>query len=107
MVFTGVAFQLNRASWRKHEEKRAAVMVGVLIGVFVLCCSPFFLTELIRPLCACSLPTHLEKRIPVAWLLQLFLQSPDLHGIEQELQQCLQETSHQAEMNPGLGETRR
>uniref|UniRef100_A0A8C0CW43 G-protein coupled receptors family 1 profile domain-containing protein n=1 Tax=Balaenoptera musculus TaxID=9771 RepID=A0A8C0CW43_BALMU len=56
MVFTGVAFQMNRASWRKREEKRAAVMVGVLIGVFVLCCSPFFLTELISPLCACSLP---------------------------------------------------
>ncbi|KAJ8787024.1 hypothetical protein J1605_023166 [Eschrichtius robustus] len=56
MVFTRVAFQMNRASWRKHEEKRAAVMVGVLIGVFVLCRSPFFLTELISPLCACSLP---------------------------------------------------
>ena len=31
------------------------------------------------PLCLQPAP-HLEKRVPVAWLLQLFLQSPDLHS---------------------------
>lgn len=60
MVFTArrpmVAFQMSGASWREQKEKRAAVMVGILIGVFVLCWIPFFLAELIGPLCACSLP---------------------------------------------------
>ncbi|XP_019840865.2 5-hydroxytryptamine receptor 5B [Bos indicus] len=60
MVFTArrptVAFQTSGASWREQKEKRAAVMVGILIGVFVLCWIPFFLAELIGPLCACSLP---------------------------------------------------
>ncbi|KAG8509571.1 5-hydroxytryptamine receptor 5B, partial [Galemys pyrenaicus] len=60
MVFTArrpaVAFQASGDSWREQKEKRAAVMVGILIGVFVLCWIPFFLAELISPLCACSLP---------------------------------------------------
>nr|ACE73641.1 5-hydroxytryptamine receptor 5B (predicted) [Sorex araneus] len=60
MVFTArrptVAFQASEESWREQKEKRAAVMVGILIGVFVLCWIPFFLAELISPLCACSLP---------------------------------------------------
>ncbi|XP_002749560.2 5-hydroxytryptamine receptor 5B [Callithrix jacchus] len=61
MVFTAhcratVAFQASGDSWREQKEKRAAMMVGILIGVFVLCWIPFFLTELISPLCACSLP---------------------------------------------------
>ncbi|XP_025713008.1 5-hydroxytryptamine receptor 5B [Callorhinus ursinus] len=51
-----VAFQTSGDSWREQKEKRAAVMVGILIGVFVLCWIPFFLAELISPLCACSLP---------------------------------------------------
>ncbi|XP_004458101.2 5-hydroxytryptamine receptor 5B-like [Dasypus novemcinctus] len=51
-----VAVQASGGSWREQKEKRAAVMVGILIGVFVLCWTPFFLTELISPLCACSLP---------------------------------------------------
>ncbi|XP_004589405.2 5-hydroxytryptamine receptor 5B-like [Ochotona princeps] len=45
-----------RASWREQKEQRAAVMVGILIGVFVLCWTPFFVAELISPFCACSLP---------------------------------------------------
>ncbi|KAM4859083.1 5-hydroxytryptamine receptor 5B-like [Thomomys bottae] len=61
MVFTArcrasVTFQTNGESWREQKEKRAAMMVGILIGVFVLCWIPFFLTELISPLCACSVP---------------------------------------------------
>ncbi|XP_004674766.1 PREDICTED: 5-hydroxytryptamine receptor 5B [Condylura cristata] len=60
MVFTvrrpAMAFQTGGDSWREQKEKRAAVMVGILIGVFVLCWIPFFLAELISPLCACSLP---------------------------------------------------
>ncbi|XP_076966435.1 5-hydroxytryptamine receptor 5B [Callospermophilus lateralis] len=61
MVFTArcratVTFQTSGDSWREQKEKRAALMVGILIGVFVLCWIPFFLAELISPLCACSLP---------------------------------------------------
>ncbi|XP_044625013.1 5-hydroxytryptamine receptor 5B isoform X1 [Equus asinus] len=51
-----LTFQESGDSWRERKEKRAAMMVGILMGVFVLCWSPFFLTELISPLCACSLP---------------------------------------------------
>ncbi|XP_042541070.1 5-hydroxytryptamine receptor 5B-like [Dipodomys spectabilis] len=51
-----VTFQTSGESWREQKEKRAAMMVGILIGVFVLCWIPFFLTELISPLCACSVP---------------------------------------------------
>ncbi|XP_012500127.1 PREDICTED: 5-hydroxytryptamine receptor 5B [Propithecus coquereli] len=61
MVFTAgrptaVAFRASRDSWREQKEQRAAATVGVLIGVFALCWIPFFLAELIGPLCACSLP---------------------------------------------------
>uniref|UniRef100_G3QK99 G-protein coupled receptors family 1 profile domain-containing protein n=1 Tax=Gorilla gorilla gorilla TaxID=9595 RepID=G3QK99_GORGO len=61
VVFTAhckatVSFQVSGDSWREQKERRAAMMVGILIGVFVLCWIPFFLRELISPLCACSLP---------------------------------------------------
>ncbi|XP_074157954.1 5-hydroxytryptamine receptor 5B-like isoform X2 [Sminthopsis crassicaudata] len=60
MVFTArhatLAFQTHGETWREQKEKRAALMVGILIGVFVLCWIPFFLTELITPLCSCSVP---------------------------------------------------
>ncbi|KAM9596630.1 5-hydroxytryptamine receptor 5B-like [Trichechus inunguis] len=61
IVFTArrhakVAFRVGGDSWREQKEKQAAMMVGILIGVFVLCWIPFFLAELISPPCACSLP---------------------------------------------------
>ncbi|XP_028933274.1 5-hydroxytryptamine receptor 5A [Ornithorhynchus anatinus] len=60
MVFTvrhaTVTFQTDGDTWREQKEKKAALMVGILIGVFVLCWIPFFLTELISPLCACDIP---------------------------------------------------
>ncbi|XP_007894438.1 5-hydroxytryptamine receptor 5A [Callorhinchus milii] len=37
-------------SWREQKERKAALMVGILIGVFVLCWIPFFITALIDPL---------------------------------------------------------
>ncbi|KAJ8419148.1 hypothetical protein AAFF_G00006470 [Aldrovandia affinis] len=43
-------------TWREQKEKKAALMVGILIGVFVLCWIPFFITELINPLCSCDIP---------------------------------------------------
>lgn len=36
-------------------------------------------------------PRHLEEHFPLARLLQLLLQPPDLHSFQQELQQRLQE----------------
>ncbi|XP_056374354.1 5-hydroxytryptamine receptor 5A [Hyla sarda] len=60
MVFTvrhaTVTFQTDGDTWREQKEKRAALMVGILIGVFVLCWIPFFITELINPLCSCDIP---------------------------------------------------
>ncbi|XP_042188476.1 5-hydroxytryptamine receptor 5A-like [Callorhinchus milii] len=60
MVFTvrhaTVTFQTDGDTWREQKEKKAALMVGILIGVFVLCWIPFFITELISPLCSCSIP---------------------------------------------------
>lgn len=56
MVFTvrhaTVTFQTEGDTWREQKEQRAALMVGILIGVFALCWIPFFLTELISPLCS-------------------------------------------------------
>ncbi|XP_054430741.1 5-hydroxytryptamine receptor 5A isoform X1 [Pteronotus mesoamericanus] len=52
-----VTFHSEGDSWREHREQKAAMMVGILIGVFALCWIPFFTTELISPLCACDLPT--------------------------------------------------
>ncbi|XP_028825287.1 5-hydroxytryptamine receptor 5A-like [Denticeps clupeoides] len=51
-----VRFQTDAETWREQKEKRAALMVGLLIGVFVLCWIPFFLVELIIPLCSCDIP---------------------------------------------------
>uniref|UniRef100_A0A8C8STC9 G-protein coupled receptors family 1 profile domain-containing protein n=1 Tax=Pelusios castaneus TaxID=367368 RepID=A0A8C8STC9_9SAUR len=60
MVFTArhetITFQTDGETWREQKEKKAALMVGILIGVFVLCWIPFFITELISPLCSCSIP---------------------------------------------------
>ncbi|KAJ6659286.1 hypothetical protein lerEdw1_019157 [Lerista edwardsae] len=51
-----VTFQTDGDTWREQKEKRAALMVGILIGVFVLCWIPFFVTELLNPLCSCDIP---------------------------------------------------
>ena len=51
-----VTFQTDGDTWREQKEKKAALMVGILIGVFVLCWIPFFITELIVPLCSCYIP---------------------------------------------------
>ncbi|XP_036719620.1 5-hydroxytryptamine receptor 5A [Balaenoptera musculus] len=60
MVFTvrhaTITFQTEGDTWREQKEQRAALMVGILIGVFVLCWIPFFTTELISPLCSCDIP---------------------------------------------------
>ncbi|XP_074857883.1 5-hydroxytryptamine receptor 5B-like [Carettochelys insculpta] len=60
MVFTArhatITFQTDGETWREQREKKAALMVGILIGVFVLCWIPFFITELISPLCSCNIP---------------------------------------------------
>uniref|UniRef100_A0A8C8RY23 5-hydroxytryptamine receptor 5A n=1 Tax=Pelusios castaneus TaxID=367368 RepID=A0A8C8RY23_9SAUR len=60
MIFTvrhaTVTFQTDGDTWREQKEKKAALMVGILIGVFVLCWIPFFITELISPLCSCDIP---------------------------------------------------
>ncbi|XP_072351148.1 5-hydroxytryptamine receptor 5A-like [Scyliorhinus torazame] len=51
-----LTFQADGEAWRQQKEKKAAVMVGILIGVFVLCWIPFFITELISSLCSCDIP---------------------------------------------------
>ncbi|KAG6937843.1 5-Hydroxytryptamine Receptor 5A-like, partial [Chelydra serpentina] len=60
MVFTArhatITFQTDGETWREQKEKKAVLMVGILIGVFVLCWIPFFITELISPLCSCNIP---------------------------------------------------
>ncbi|KAK2516377.1 5-hydroxytryptamine receptor 5A [Columba livia] len=60
MVFTArhaaITFQTDGETWREQKEKKAALMVGILIGVFVLCWIPFFITELVSPLCSCNIP---------------------------------------------------
>ncbi|KAK6485199.1 5-hydroxytryptamine receptor 5A-like [Huso huso] len=65
MVFTvrhaTITFQTDGETWREQKERKAAVMVGILIGVFVLCWIPFFITELISPLCSCNIPAVLKS----------------------------------------------
>ncbi|XP_006729009.1 5-hydroxytryptamine receptor 5A [Leptonychotes weddellii] len=60
MVFTvrqtTITFQTEGDTWREQKEQKAALMVGILIGVFALCWIPFFTTELISPLCSCDIP---------------------------------------------------
>ncbi|XP_045693772.1 5-hydroxytryptamine receptor 5A [Phyllostomus hastatus] len=51
-----VTLHTDADALREHREQRAAVMVGVLIGVFAVCWLPFFTTELVSPLCDCDLP---------------------------------------------------
>ncbi|KAM7121637.1 5-hydroxytryptamine receptor 5A isoform 2-T2 [Molossus nigricans] len=51
-----VTFQTEGDTYREQREQRAAMMVGILIGVFALCWIPFFTTELVSPLCSCDLP---------------------------------------------------
>ncbi|XP_007504717.1 5-hydroxytryptamine receptor 5A isoform X1 [Monodelphis domestica] len=51
-----VTFQTDGDTWREKKEKKAAIMVGILIGVFVLCWIPFFITELISPFSSYNIP---------------------------------------------------
>lgn len=51
-----VTIHTDADTLREQREQRAAVMVGVLIGVFAVCWLPFFTTELLSPLCDCDLP---------------------------------------------------
>ncbi|XP_068828421.1 5-hydroxytryptamine receptor 5A [Capricornis sumatraensis] len=51
-----VTFQADGDAWGEQKEQRAALMVGILIGVFALCWIPFFTAELLSPLCACDVP---------------------------------------------------
>ncbi|KAF6276013.1 5-hydroxytryptamine receptor 5A [Rhinolophus ferrumequinum] len=61
MAFTArhatVTFRTEGDTWREQKDQKAALMVGILIGVFVFCWTPFFTTELVSPLCSCDLPT--------------------------------------------------
>ncbi|XP_061083167.1 5-hydroxytryptamine receptor 5A-like [Conger conger] len=63
----GVAFQTEGETWREQKERRAALTVGLLIGVFVLCWIPFFVTELLGPLCSCTVVPPLGKSV-FLWL---------------------------------------
>lgn len=70
MVFTAhraaITFQIDGETQKEQKEKKAALMVGISIGVLVLCWIPFFVTELVSPLCSCNIP-RISKSIFV-WL---------------------------------------
>ncbi|KAJ7345835.1 hypothetical protein JRQ81_001785 [Phrynocephalus forsythii] len=61
MAFTAhhaaVTFQTDGETWKEQKEKKAAMMVGILISVFVfvVCWIPFFVNELISSLCSCTI----------------------------------------------------
>ncbi|CAK6434194.1 unnamed protein product [Pipistrellus nathusii] len=59
MLFTArpstITFQAERDPWREQKEQRAALMAGILIGVYLICWTPFFIAGL-SPLCSCDLP---------------------------------------------------
>lgn len=70
MVFTAhraaITSQIDGETQKEQKEKKAALMVGISIGVLVLCWIPFFVTELVSPLCSCNIP-RISKSIFV-WL---------------------------------------
>lgn len=51
-----VPFQADGDAWGEQKEQRAALTVGILIGVFALCWIPFFTAELLSPLRTCDSP---------------------------------------------------
>lgn len=55
MVFTAhraaITFQIDGETQKEQKEKKAA-LIGISIGVLVLCWIPFFITELLSPLCS-------------------------------------------------------
>ncbi|XP_032807107.1 5-hydroxytryptamine receptor 5A-like [Petromyzon marinus] len=64
-----VTFQVAEGeSWRERKERRAALMVGLLIGVFALCWIPFFAAELVSPLCGPACDVSLEWKSVFLWL---------------------------------------
>uniref|UniRef100_UPI00358F4236 5-hydroxytryptamine receptor 5A n=1 Tax=Myxine glutinosa TaxID=7769 RepID=UPI00358F4236 len=60
------SFQPAKKLWNSRKDRRAALMVGILIGVFVLCWLPFFICELLKSLCSHRIP-HIWRSI-FLWL---------------------------------------
>uniref|UniRef100_A0A8C4WWH5 5-hydroxytryptamine (serotonin) receptor 5A, genome duplicate b n=2 Tax=Eptatretus burgeri TaxID=7764 RepID=A0A8C4WWH5_EPTBU len=50
------SFQPAKELWNSRKDRRAALMVGILIGVFVLCWLPFFICELLKSLSSYRMP---------------------------------------------------
>ncbi len=72
MVFTSTMprshSRTDSETWREQKEKRAALMVGILIGVFCPVLDPFFLNELITPAVLLPhSPPNMEECLASGW----------------------------------------
>ncbi|KAK2816527.1 hypothetical protein Q7C36_022798 [Tachysurus vachellii] len=64
---TNVAKPMSKRKMSQHKEKKATQMLAIVLGVFIICWLPFFITHILKTHCAsCYVP--LEMYNAFTWL---------------------------------------